>query len=172
MDHRGQSQHHRAPPSGSAFAGDHRKKNEASLLTEWERIWQRCQREVCGASSCAERLRQHLLAHLICPGRHTVSGLITVLGGQFKDWTADYSLYSKDRVDADVIFNEVRMVPISFEEASTPRKPRKGASEQVIEAYKEQMKQRNLNALAVKTLAQLQQQRAKVRADFIPNQPI
>lgn len=159
-----------------------------------------------------------------------------MLGGQFKDWTADYSLYSKDRVDADVIFNEVRrqvdglhapgralcvalddtilrkvgkcipgtayrkdplgpafnlnlvwaqrrlqisaaladetgevrMVPISFEEASTPRKPRKGASEQVIEAYKEQMKQRNLNALAVKTLAQLQQQRTKDHGGLTP----
>jgi hypothetical protein len=53
-------------------------------------------------------LRQHLLAHLICPGRHTVSGLITVLGGQFADWTANFSLYSKDRVDTSVIFNEVR----------------------------------------------------------------
>jgi hypothetical protein len=175
-------------------------------------------------------LRQHLLAHLICPGRHTVSGLITVLGGQFADWTADYSLYSKDRVDAGVIFNEVRrrvdglcapgqplcvalddtilrkvgkcipgtayrrdplgppfnlnlvwaqrrlqisaavadgegevrMIPVCFEDASTPRKPRKGSGQEAVEAYKEQMKQRNLNALAVQALGQLQRQR---RAD-------
>ena len=174
-------------------------------------------------------MRQHLLAHLICPGRHTVSGLITVLGGQFKDWTADYSLYSKDRVDADVIFNqvrrgvdalnvsgrplcvalddtilrkvgkcipgtayrkdplgppfnlnlvwaqrrlqisaavadeasEVRMIPVCFEEASTPRKPRKGSGEEAFEAYKEQMKQRNLNALAIGSLEQLQQRRTE-----------
>ena len=137
-----------------------------------------------------------------------------MLGGQFTDWTADYSLYSKDRVDTGVIFNEVRrgieelgspakplcvalddtilrkvgksipgtayrkdplgppfnvnlvwaqrrlqisaavadgrgevrMIPICFEDASTPRKPRKGSDEQALEAYKEQMKQRNLNA--------------------------
>ena len=147
------------------------------------------------AASCARRLREHLLAHLVCPGRHTVSGLITTFGKQFRDWTADYSLYSKDRVDADAIFrrvrgevealapdsrplcvalddtilrktgrtipgaayrkdplgpafnlnlvwaqrmqqisaavpdenSEVRMIPISFRDASTPRKPRKGA---------------------------------------------
>ena len=53
-------------------------------------------------------MRRHLLAHLICPGRHTISGLITVFGQQFEDWTADYSLYSKARVDVNVIFKEVR----------------------------------------------------------------
>jgi len=172
-------------------------------------------------------LRQHLLAHLICPGRHTVSGLITVLGGQFTDWTANYSLYSKSRVDADVIFNqvrrhideltapgkplcvalddtilrkvgkcipgaayrkdplgpafnlnliwaqrrlqisaavadgrgEVRMIPVCFEDASTPRKPRKESDAKTIEVYKEQMKQQNLNAVAIRTLHQLQKQR-------------
>ena len=51
---------------------------------------------------------EHLLAHLVCPGRHTVSGLITTFGNQFRDWTADYSLYSRDRVDADAIFGQVR----------------------------------------------------------------
>jgi len=162
--------------------------------------------------------------------------LITVLGGQFKDWTADYSLYSKDRVDADVIFEqvrrqidgldapgrplcvalddtilrkvgkcipgtayrkdplgpafnlnlvwaqrrlqisaavadqsgEVRMIPISFEEASTPRKPRKGTDEEVVVAYKEQMKQRNLNALAIQSLEQLQQQRTQDNGGVTP----
>lgn len=54
-------------------------------------------------------MRQHLLAHLLCPGRHTVSGLITVFGGQFEEWTTDYSLYSKSRIDSDTIFGEVRL---------------------------------------------------------------
>jgi len=43
-----------------------------------------------------------------------------VLGGQFTDWTADYSLYSKDRVDTGVIFNEVRR---GIEELGSPAKP-------------------------------------------------
>lgn len=173
-------------------------------------------------------MREHLLAHLICPGRHTVSSLITVFGKQFKDWTADYSLYARDRVKEEVIFrqvrkqvealspatrplcvalddtilrkvgksipgtayrkdppgppfnvnlvwaqrrlqfsaavvgenNEARMIPIAFQDASTPRKPRKTAPPEHIEFYKERMKQRNLNALATATLQQLQQERA------------
>lgn len=234
MDHRGQSQYHRTPSGCPAFAGDHRKKNETSLLTEWERIWERCATRVSGVSSCARRLRQHLLAHLVCPGRHTVSGLITVLGGQFEDWTANYSLYSKARVDANAIFDEVRreidspgprplcvalddtilrkvgkcipgaayrkdplgppfnlnlvwaqrrlqisaavadaeggvrMVPVCFEDASTPRKPRKGSTGELVEAYKEQMKQRNLNTLAIGALDRLQQQRAEENGGRTP----
>lgn len=152
-----------------------------------------------------------------------------MLGGQFVDWTADYSLYSKDRVDSKVIFNEVRrridstrapsrplcvalddtilrkvgkhipgtayrkdplgpafnvnlvwaqrrlqlsaavaddrgevrMIPVSFENASTPRKPRKGSSGKTLEVYKEKMKQHNLNAVAVRSLKQLQEKRAR-----------
>ena len=191
---------------------------------------------MCAVSSCAERLRHHLLAHLICPGRHTVSGLITVFGGQYADWSADYSLYSKDRINADVLFNEVRrqidgiaasdrplcvalddtilrkvgkcipgaayrkdplspafnlnlvwaqrrlqisaavtdqqgavrMIPICFEDASTPAKPRKGCDNEAIQTYKEQLKQRNLNTLAVQALEQLQQQRAKDNDGITP----
>lgn len=172
-----------------------------------------------------------MLAHLICPGRHTLSGLITTCGQQFKDWTAHYALYAKDRVEAGVIFKEVRkqievlkdssalpilcvalddtilrktgrtipgtayrkdplgppfnlnlvwaqrrlqlsaavaspdgqvrMIPIAFEDASTPRKPRKGATPDALERHKEQMKQRNLNAVAVNTLHRLQKERTE-----------
>jgi len=168
------------------------------------------------------------LAHLLCPGRHTVTSLITTFGKQFQDWTADYSLYSHDRIKPEVLFrqvrkevealsppspplcvaiddtilrktgktipgtayrkdplgpafninlvwaqrvlqlsaalvcenNEVRMVPIAFEDASTPRKPRKSAPSKEIEAYREVMKQRNLNTVAVAALDQLQKDRA------------
>lgn len=169
-----------------------------------------------------------MLAHLLCPGRHTVTSLITTFGNQFKDWTADYSLYARGRVNPGVLFrrirqevegllppsrplcvaiddtilrktgkkipatayrkdplgppfnvnlvwsqrmlqlsaavvcgnNEARMIPIGFEDASTPRKPRKTASAGELRAYREVMKQRNLNAVATDTLKQLQKQRA------------
>lgn len=182
-------------------------------------------------------MRQHLLAHLLCPGRHTISGLITVLGGQFEDWTADYSLYAKARVHSDAIFSEVRrqvdelagdtrplcvalddtilrkvgkcipgtayrkdplgppfnvnlvwaqrrlqlsaavadsngegrMIPIAFEDASTPHKPRKGSDDEVVQAYREQMKQRNLNAVAVEALESLQDQRAEENEGIAPD---
>ena len=181
-------------------------------------------------------MREHLLAHLVCPGRHTITSLITVFGKQFRDWTADYSLYAKDRVNEEVIFrqvrkelealspatrplcialddtilrktgktipgaayrkdplgppfnlnlvwaqrrlqlsaavadenNEVRMIPIAFQDASAPRKPRKSAPVEQVELYKEQMKQRNLNALATDALRQLQQERAEENAGTAP----
>lgn len=162
--------------------------------------------------------------------------MITTSGKQFQDWSADYDLYSKDRVSQQAIFNavrrevealgsgyprlcvalddtilrktgktipgaayrkdplgppfnlnlvwaqrelqisaavadsnkEVRMVPIVFQDASTPRKPRKGASDQLMEAYKEEMKQRNLNTLAIESLSRLQEQRAQEKGGQTP----
>ncbi len=205
-------------------------------MNQWEALWRQCEEEVSSTGSCTRRLREHLLAHLICPGRHTVSSLITVFGKQFRDWTADYSLYARDRVNEQVIFsqvrkevealspatralclalddtilrkrgrtipgtayrrdplsppfnlnlvwaqrrlqfsaavadenNEVRMIPIAFQDASTPRKPRKTAPPEQVELYKEQMKQRNLNALAAATLRQIQQERASENGGSAP----
>jgi len=57
--------------------------------------------------SCAERYREHLLAHLLCPGRHTVTSLITAHGGQFADWTAHYDLYAQGRVAPQALFRGV-----------------------------------------------------------------
>lgn len=199
-------------------------------------MWRRCEEQAASTPGCARRLREHLLAQLICPGRRTVSGLITTLGNQFRDWTADYALYSKNRVNEDAIFKqvrkevesfapsprplrvalddtilrksgrtipgsayrkdplgppfnlnlvwaqrrlqlsaavsdqngEVRMIPIAFRDASTPRKPRKTAPSEQLELYKEQMKQRNLNALALETLRELQQDRAAEHEGVAP----
>jgi len=54
---------------------------------------------------------------------------------------------------------EARMIPIAFQNASTPRKPRKNAGAEDVAAYRETMRQRNLNALAIEQLAALQQER-------------
>jgi len=43
-----------------------------------------------------------------------------VFGGQFRDWTADYALYAKDRVEVGVIFNEVRR---QVEALGAPERP-------------------------------------------------
>lgn len=162
--------------------------------------------------------------------------MITIFGKQFRDWTADYSLYAKDRVDEEVIFrqvrkqvetlgqtdrplclalddtilrktgkaipgtafrkdplgpafnlnlvwaqrmiqlsaavadqnNDVRMVPVVFKNASTPRKPRKTALPETVQLYKEQMKQRNLNALAVQALEALQLERTEENNGAVP----
>ncbi len=56
---------------------------------------------------------------------------------------------------------DVRMIPIAFNEASTPRKPRKTATDEEQGYYKELMKQKNLNNIAVSTLTSLQQSRSE-----------
>lgn len=180
------------------------------------------------SASCAQRLREHLLAHLVCPGRHTITSLLTTNGRQFEDWSADYQLYAKERIDPAVLFNqvrlevdtlrdparplvaalddtllrktgkmipnaayrkdplgppfnlnlvwaqrmiqlsaavpgpagEVRMIPIAFKDASTPRKPRKTAPVEAWASYRELMRQTNLNQRAVGMIHSLQESRA------------
>jgi hypothetical protein len=65
------------------------------------------------------RLSRHILSQLVCMGRHTVTNLLTTGGRQFVDWTADYRLYSKERIDCNNIFNQVR------EEVQTLNDPKK-----------------------------------------------
>jgi len=59
-------------------------------------------------TSCSVRLYRHMLGLLLCPAKSTVSNIICARGGQHADWTADYRLYSKDRVDESVLFGRVR----------------------------------------------------------------
>jgi hypothetical protein len=54
------------------------------------------------------RLRAHLLAQLVCLGRHTVTGLLATNGQLHSDWSADYRLYSHHRVDPAELFAQVR----------------------------------------------------------------
>lgn len=49
-----------------------------------------------------------MLALLLCPAAATVTNLICTRGGQHQDWTADYRLYSRDRVDESVLFGHAR----------------------------------------------------------------
>jgi len=190
-------------------------------------LWDQFGTRSATSTSCAARYHDHLLAQLLCPGRHTITSLITAHGAQFADWTAHYDLYAKQRVDPRVLFRgvrdniealndpqspltialddtilrktgrlipgaayrkdplgpafnlnlvwaqrmvqfsaalpnangEVRMIPIDFVEASTPRKPRKSEPPETWEAYKETMRQRNLNQVALNTLHTIQKER-------------
>lgn len=54
------------------------------------------------------RLRQHLLSRLMCLGRHTVTGWLTTSGQLFRDWSADYRLYSAQRIDTKPLFDVIR----------------------------------------------------------------
>jgi hypothetical protein len=56
----------------------------------------------------AERVRAHLLAQLACLGRHTITGLLTTTGQTDRDWSADYRLYCRRKLDLHGLFDPVR----------------------------------------------------------------
>lgn len=64
--------------------------------------------QAASSSAAAGRLQQHLLAALLCPERLTLTNIICTNGGQHLDWSADYRLYSKGRVDCARLFDSVR----------------------------------------------------------------
>jgi len=55
-----------------------------------------------------ERVRRHLLSQLLCLGRHTVTGLLGTSGRLFCDWSADYRMYSSERIEPTTLFAPVR----------------------------------------------------------------
>ena len=61
-----------------------------------------------------------MLSHLVCFGRHTVTGLLRHQDRTQCDWSADYRLYSEDRFDEDKLFGQVRS---EIEQLSGPEAP-------------------------------------------------
>jgi len=59
----------------------------------------------CGAPECARRLYEHMMAMLVSPCRGTIANLICLCGRAQEDWTADYRLYSRDRVEPGLLFH-------------------------------------------------------------------
>lgn len=54
--------------------------------------------------ACARRLYEHMLATLVSPCRGTLTNLICLCGRAHLDWTADYRLYSRERVEPALLF--------------------------------------------------------------------
>lgn len=55
-----------------------------------------------------ERVHRHLLSQLLCLGRHTLTGVLGTSGRLFCDWSADYRMYSSERVNPEKLFKSVR----------------------------------------------------------------
>jgi DDE superfamily endonuclease len=173
-----------------------------------------------------ERLRAHLLAQLVCLGRHTLTGLLATNGQLHRDWSADYRLYSRQRIDPAQLFGQIRrsaqhslaphqaltvamddsilrksgrqipgvgyrrdplsppfhvnlvrgmrfvqlsalvpqrdgfnrMIPIDFQPAPLPARPKCNASPEQHHLYQQALVAANINSLAVQRLATLRHQ--------------
>ena len=60
------------------------------------------------------------MSTLLCLGRHTVTGLLTTCGAQFRDWTSSYRLFSHHRLPVEGIFSVVRRAVVETLPASAP----------------------------------------------------
>ncbi|MGH7956106.1 MAG: IS701 family transposase [Opitutaceae bacterium] len=61
-------------------------------------------RAATASPACARRLYAHMLATLVSPCRGTLTNLICLCGRAHLDWTADYRLYSRERVEPALLF--------------------------------------------------------------------
>lgn len=67
-----------------------------------------------------QRLERHLLAQLVALGEHHISGLLCTAGRQSLDWTADYRMYSRCRIDPERLFAPVRAALLARQQPGEP----------------------------------------------------
>ena len=80
------------------------KKTTQFLSTTLQRLLADATAAACTTPTCARRLYGHMLASLVSPCRATVTNLICLCGRADLDWSSDYRLYAKDRVDPALLF--------------------------------------------------------------------
>jgi hypothetical protein len=83
------------------------KKNDGSLSGELHRLLGETSRKATTCESTAMLLQQHLPPTLLCAEKSTLTNLICTSGRQDKDWSADYRLYSRERVEPSQLFRKV-----------------------------------------------------------------
>lgn len=105
MAYRRQSQSRLAPLERQAISRE-RKKKESPLLTAFESLLARA--SLSSGAAQRQRTTEHLLAQLVCLGSHTITSLLSARGRQFTDWSADYRMYERNRVDPEHLFAAVR----------------------------------------------------------------
>lgn len=88
-------------------------------MGEFHRLWQQA-RSAFWQPRVFERARRMAISALVCLGRHTLTGLITTAGRQFVDWTADYRLFAKNRIEVARLFAVPRQAVIETLKADDP----------------------------------------------------
>ncbi len=105
MDRRRQGSSH--PFTRRRSAQSCRFKKNSALLPQVEELIQQLA-PACSSTQAWQRARRHILSHLVCFGRHTISGLLRLQDRAQLDWTADYRLYAREHLDEDKFFGLVR----------------------------------------------------------------
>ena len=95
----------RSPPSPSTLFPA--KKNSSRILSSFQALWRQCS-PAFSQQRVAERAQALSLSSLLCLGRHSVTGLLTTCGREFQDWSAEYRLFSRQRLPTTEIFSVIR----------------------------------------------------------------
>lgn len=89
------------------------------MLSAVEQLAAQCA-QAGAAPTARERVRRHFLSSLCCLGRHTLTGHLATAGRQFQDWSADYRMFSQERVDPSAMFAQLQR---TIAEALPAREP-------------------------------------------------
>lgn len=88
-------------------------------MSAWHSLFDAARPAFCQQRSF-ERARWLGLSALACLGRHTLAGLLCTAGQQFRDWSAAYRLFEKQRVDPSQLWSAVQREAFSIVPASAP----------------------------------------------------
>jgi hypothetical protein len=77
------------------------------LSENFETLWEQT-RPAFEQERTWERAKRIAMSSLVCLGRHSITGLVSASGKQFEDWTSDYRLFEKERIDMPKLFSPVR----------------------------------------------------------------
>src|SRR5260370_19441036 len=72
-------------------------------MAGWNALFDQARPAFSQQRTC-ERARTLGLSALTCLGRHTLSGLLCTAGQQFRDWSAAYRLFERERLDGDALW--------------------------------------------------------------------
>lgn len=75
-------------------------------MLHFENLWG-CVRGAFTQERVWESARVLALSSLVNLGRQTITGMISVSGQQFSDWSAKYRIFENNRVDTNVMFEEI-----------------------------------------------------------------
>jgi hypothetical protein len=78
-----------------------------SLADELDSLFNDCWPAFSSHSSWL-KARELLYGGLTCMGRHTVTGMLSASGNQFKDWSGAYRLFSQKRIDIEKVYEIIR----------------------------------------------------------------
>jgi hypothetical protein len=72
-------------------------------MAGWNALFEQARPAFSQQRTC-ERARTLGLSALTCLGRHTLSGLLCTAGQQFRDWSAAYRLFERERLDGNALW--------------------------------------------------------------------